>query len=257
MLRLLLLSAILAPLQTRAGFGGSVVVSVYGGTPTVAGGVDGPLTAGALFTNPQEIKPFPSANMWFVLDQSTNRVRFMNATHVVRSVGSGASGNVPGVGTNAQISGPSALCVDPTGTGTLYLAEYGGHRIKAIDIVTATVFPTLAGSGAASYTDGIGTNAAFKNPYGVAVVPNTTLYVGDQVNFRIRAIDLSTRAVTTIAGSGAAASAGAREAGGGRGWRFTLPVLLLKCVCFAFHETAKRPLPPPFPPRRNRHERCF
>ncbi|MBK6969024.1 MAG: hypothetical protein IPH29_07925 [Candidatus Microthrix sp.] len=36
--------------------------------------------------------------------------------------------------------------------------------------------------------DGTGTNAQFNRPYGVAVAPNGTIYVGDTDNQRIRKI---------------------------------------------------------------------
>ena len=62
---------------------------------------------------------------------------------------------------------------------------------------------TIAGSGTPEYADGVGTAARFNGPTGLAV-SGTTLYVADQNNHRIRAIDLasSNKTVSTIAGSG-------------------------------------------------------
>ena len=63
------------------------------------------------------------------------------------------------------------------------------------------VVSTLAGSGTPGYTDGTGTSAQFKNPYGVAVDGAGNVYVADRYNHRIRKITTS-GVVSTLAGSG-------------------------------------------------------
>ena len=50
---------------------------------------------------------------------------------------------------------------------------------------------TMAGSGSASYGDGVGTSAMFRNPYGVSVDSSGKVYVGDSHNHRIRKISFS------------------------------------------------------------------
>jgi DNA-binding beta-propeller fold protein YncE len=48
---------------------------------------------------------------------------------------------------------------------------------------------TLAGSGAASFANGIGTLARFNGPSGVSVRESTgVVYVADRSNYRVRAI---------------------------------------------------------------------
>ena len=83
--------------------------------------------------------------------------------------------------------------------GIIYVADYYNHRIRAINPTTGQV-TTLAGS-SAGFADGTGTTAQFNLPTGVAVAPNGTVYVADSNNFRIRAINPTTRVVTTLAGS--------------------------------------------------------
>lgn len=89
--------------------------------------------------------------------------------------------------------------------GVLYVAEEYKDRILEIDVATGerTVF---AGSGSRAFADGVGARASFHLPNGVDVsIPSTgggKVFVADYGNSRIRMIDVETRAVTTLAGSG-------------------------------------------------------
>jgi DNA-binding beta-propeller fold protein YncE len=65
----------------------------------------------------------------------------------------------------------------------------------------AGVVTTIAGNGGIGTTEGMGTNAQFRWPYGVAIsTDNPSIYVVDNANSRIRKID-STGSVSTLAGS--------------------------------------------------------
>ena len=55
----------------------------------------------------------------------------------------------------------------------------------------AGVVSTLAGSGSASWADGLGTAARFNSPSGVSVDSNGTVYVADNTNHRIRKVSSS------------------------------------------------------------------
>ena len=54
------------------------------------------------------------------------------------------------------------------------------------------VVTTLAGGASAGSANGQGTNATFDGPSGVALDASGALYVADQFNMRIRAINVST-----------------------------------------------------------------
>jgi len=81
---------------------------------------------------------------------------------------------------------------------------------------------TFAGDGQAAYADGTGTQAEFDFPSGITVVGGT-LYVADQFNDVIRAIDLGSAAVTTLAGQ---ASDEATVDGTGSAAAFYSPTLI-------------------------------
>ena len=116
--------------------------------------------------------------------------------------GSGTAGynTVPATGADAYFYSPRGVAVDSS--GNVYVADFGNHRIRKIDTTTREV-TTFAGS-TEGYKDAIGTEAQFDFPSGVAVDSSGILYVADYGNHRIRKIIISTREVTTLAGSGIA-----------------------------------------------------
>lgn len=106
-----------------------------------------------------------------------------------------------GVGANARFNNPEGLAITQDGK-TLYVADSRNNMIRKVDLATKTV-STIAGHTFPSSGDGVGKEAGFETPRGVALSPDgKTLYVADSGNNMIRKIDLATNQVTTLAGGG-------------------------------------------------------
>jgi sugar lactone lactonase YvrE len=93
--------------------------------------------------------------------------------------------------------------------GRVYLADTYNNRIRRIDFTAGTV-TTIAGNGTAGYGgDGGPATAAMLNlPRDLELGPDGRLYIADTDNHRIRAVDLGTGVITTIAGNGQAGFSG-------------------------------------------------
>jgi thiol-disulfide isomerase/thioredoxin len=80
----------------------------------------------------------------------------------------------------------------------LYVALAGSHQVAMIDLGEGTIEP-IAGNGREALIDGRGAEAALAQPSGLSL-QNDVLYVADSESSGVRAIDLRTRRVYTLAG---------------------------------------------------------
>ena len=97
-----------------------------------------------------------------------------------------------------------SLPIGSSSDGTsFYIAEYGNHKIRKINISSGAV-TTLAGPPAGTTTAGdtdnaTSSNARFNSPAGIVIVDGN-LYVADWQGNKIRKVVISSGAVTTFAG---------------------------------------------------------
>ena len=102
---------------------------------------------------------------------------------------------------------PTAAFVEPfavakDAAGNLYVCEHNGQKIVRVDPAGAVT--RFAGTGTAGYggDNGPADAASFTEPHGIVIGPGNLMYVADTQNHRVRRIDLRTRVITTIAGTG-------------------------------------------------------
>ncbi|MBN2158218.1 MAG: hypothetical protein JW807_02395 [Spirochaetes bacterium] len=108
----------------------------------------------------------------------------------------GGAGKSDGIGSDARFSFPTDVTTDGV---DLYVADSRNHTIRRIAIATGevTTFAGLAENSGSS--DGIGSDARFKTPSGIAT-DGVNLFVADTGNHTIRRIAIATGEVTTLAG---------------------------------------------------------
>jgi DNA-binding beta-propeller fold protein YncE len=133
-----------------------------------------------------------------------HRVRLIDlaTSQVTTLAGSGNNQFVDGTGTQASFSAPEGIAISPDGSFTIVVegSTTSSHRVRHIMIATGVV-TTLAGNGA-GYSDGVGTFAKFNQPRGIALSPDGTYaLITDELNFRVRRLDIASNTVTTVAGS--------------------------------------------------------
>lgn len=104
----------------------------------------------------------------------------------------------------ALLNFPTAVVVDQG--GHLYIADTLNHRVRRVDAKTG-VITTVAGLGRprCSGDGGLAVEAGLNEPAALALSDEGVLYIADQSNNRVRAVDLTTGVVCTVAGTGMAA----------------------------------------------------
>lgn len=176
---------------------GSNVTTVAGVTTVrddyglpVGGFLDGPVTE-ARFNQPKGLAVDPKGRI-YVADSANGAVRVIDTSGLVTTLVKG-------------LNSPSDLVFGRE--GELYVTETLNHRILRVD--KSGTWTVLAGGGYETghnwlfggYKDGLGEQAQFNEPFGLALGPEGALYVADTGNQRIRVVS-QLGEVTTLAGSG-------------------------------------------------------
>ncbi len=105
-----------------------------------------------------------------------------------------------GTGLDARFSGPTA--VETTDDGSVsYIADTGNHVIRSYDAATGKIDLVAGTPQIPGYRNGLFDAARFDSPDGLSLSDDeSTLFVADTSNHVIRAVDLETHEVSTIAG---------------------------------------------------------
>ena len=180
-----------------------------GDTPGFAG--DGAAAEDALLNHPSQTVLAPD-NTLYVLDQRNLRVRKIDANSIISTVvGTGTAGfsgdggpprlaqlDLP-AGNNPRPAGGLALGPD----GNLYISDTLNQRIRRVDFERDRI-ETVAGTGVAGFSGdgGPAEQATLNNPRDIQFGPDGRLYIADEMNHSIRAIDLASGVIVTVAGTG-------------------------------------------------------
>ena len=171
------------------------LVTTFAGQPGVSGTADGTGT-NAQFNTPSGLA-FDGAGNLFVTDTGNGTIRKVTPVGAVTTFAGipGASGFANGPSGSAQFSSPLGITV--AANGIIFVADSGNHCIRQIfggAVWTFAGDPQIWGS-----ADGVGTNAEFNGPVGLAFDQFGNLFVSDANNDTVRKI-ATNGIVTTFAG---------------------------------------------------------
>ncbi|MBM4391432.1 MAG: PQQ-binding-like beta-propeller repeat protein [Deltaproteobacteria bacterium] len=179
-------------------------------------GDDEPTAADALFNQPKSVVYDESDGTLYILDMRNERVRALDADFAIRTVGGngvkGAGGD-GGLATEASFGFPNDTNPRPGGAlaldgRLLYVADPENHRVRAIDLDTG-IITTVAGTGVAGFSGDGGSAATAQLNYPMDIeVEDGFLWIADTDNGRVRAVDLATLEIDTVAGDGEVGSDG-------------------------------------------------
>jgi DNA-binding beta-propeller fold protein YncE len=120
----------------------------------------------------------------------------------VAGTGKKGHGGDGGPASQAEFDGPHNLVVGPD--GLIYLADTWNNRVRTIDPKTGAI-RAFAGTGEKGFAGdgGPAAKARFGGVYCIAFDPKgERMYLADLDNRRVRAIDMKTGTVSTVAGNG-------------------------------------------------------
>jgi sugar lactone lactonase YvrE len=161
----------------------------------------------AVFNGPAGIAIDRDGNI-YTAEWKGHRVRKITPAGVVTTLaGSGKAGFADGTGAGASFNTPEGVALDSK--GNVYVADSANNKIRKIS--PSGVVTTLAGSGKKDFVNGVGAEAGFMDPKGIALDAVGNVYVSDKGNHQIRKITPG-GVVTTLAGSGKAGSENGRGA---------------------------------------------
>jgi DNA-binding beta-propeller fold protein YncE len=186
------------------------VITTLAGTGVAGYSGDGGPAAQAQLNQPHSIVLDKSDNV-LICDINNNRVRKIDARTGVISTfaGTGENAATPDEGgmLTSPIAAPRSIEIAPD--GTMYLLLRAGNKVIAMNPAQGRL-KRIAGTGEFGYVGDGGPamdakfgapGSAFNGPKGIALTDNI-LYIVDTENHAIRAIDLRSGIITTVAGTG-------------------------------------------------------
>ena len=180
----------------------SIIANVAGSG--VAGFFDTTVASSARFSFPSGVAADKVGNV-YVADTGNHRIRkiFVTGGGVTTIAGSGTPGfsGDNGPARAAQLSSPSSVFVDTA--GNIFVADTNNHCIRKI-AASDSAITTVAGTGQRGFAGdgGPATSARLAFPAAVFVARDSSIYIADRFNQRIRRVN-PTGDIITLAGNGA------------------------------------------------------
>lgn len=176
-----------------------IISSIAGNGLPGFSGDGGPATAAA-FTGPSCIALDATGNIYISVDGT--RVRKISTSGIITTfAGNGTIGysGDGGPATSAQLHNPVSVTADAL--GNIYIADQLNNYVRKVN--SSGIISTIAGTGAPAYggDGGAATSAALNTPWGIAADAAGNIYIGDQLNNRVRKIN-SAGIISTVAGTG-------------------------------------------------------
>ncbi|MGQ0561862.1 MAG: SMP-30/gluconolactonase/LRE family protein [Gemmatimonadota bacterium] len=183
------------------------------GTGINAVAPDGTVAAQATLASPTGVAALSDGRI-LIAERNAHKIRVISTDGLLLTfAGTGSAGQASDGAQAAAspLSLPTAMSVS---NGVLYVTETLTHTVRAIDVATGTI-RLVAGRGSAGFSGdgGAGTEAALNNPWAVAV-SDDNLYIADQLNHRVRVVNLRTGLIATYAGTGTTRFTGNGRAAG-------------------------------------------
>lgn len=175
-------------------------------TPTPTPGTVITVVTSTAFNAPEGLAIDAEGN-FYVADTAANKIFKVRRDGVITLLaGSGTFGFANGSAQVAAFRSPKDIAVD--GAGFVYVADTMNHRIRRINQNLPASDPayviTLAGGASPGSTDGVGAGALFREPSGLSIDGNGTIFVADTGNHMVRAIHPNGN-VERLGGTGTAA----------------------------------------------------
>jgi len=171
---------------------------------TVAGSSSGLVNAtgiSARFNNPIDVVIDSKGNL-FVADNGNKRIRKINPNGVVTTfAGNNGSTPIDDIGESASFNSTYKMTIDSK--DNIYLINYNTSNSVIRKISATAAVSTILG-GPNGYAEGIGKSSKFNfgTKSGISIDNDQNLFIADNVNNRIRKVNLTTLQTETIAGDG-------------------------------------------------------
>jgi sugar lactone lactonase YvrE len=170
--------------------------STFAGQSGTSGSSDGTGSA-ARFNAPEQLA-FDAQGNLYVTDAGNSTIRKITTTGAVTTIAgmAGVSGTADGIGPAARFERP--VGVASAADGSLFVSDGTAHTIRRIAPNGAVT--TVAGkAGESGFSGGIGGDARFDAPAGLAVDSSGNVWIADSGNQTVRRLSLSGH-VTTVGG---------------------------------------------------------